>query len=580
MASHALRRRLGLATVIVVAGAVALALLRYRHTERTTVVSAGTDGWNGATVQWSDDAVRIRSADDDGLMNTTEVELFGLRGETLAFQVVVAATDQPLQGVTVTLPDIEGVRTDRFVTFELPMKRRSGGTHPRVSLGWNEGARPPTPAPGSTIVDPLIPIRLTDHPAAPGATPPWDYPMTVPAGRRRVLWVELFITRAARPGTHRATITVASPSGSTALPMTLEIGRRHLPYAAAKTMVFVAPDTIAERVGERTVSQTLQLLHRHHLTPVLPLNTAAQLDRSPMKELLTGELFTEEAGYRGAGRGVGSDLVVLGIYGTLGMPEDEQLIEVDRILERLDELAPKADRFLYAVDEECDSPRGPAWRRTLAQSATERLAALEVGHTCSIPPNEQDVDLVMMFASAYRPALARDTDKRVWIYNGVLPNTGSFLSDGWDVGLRANPWIQAHHGIERWFYWESVFWNDGNRGGLGPYDPFATAETFHNADGDHANGDGVLVYPGQQRRDGYLDLGAERTLPSFRLAQWRRGIQDVGYLTLAEEVAPARTRAIRAELVGEAFSADRAPRFPVTPEPWRRARRQLFELLR
>ena len=32
-----------------------------------------------------------------------------------------------------------------------------------------------------------------------------------------------------------------------------------------------------------------------------------------------------------------------------------------------------------------------------------------------------------------------------------------------------------------------------------PVDPFDEAETFHNDDGDWANGDGVLLYPGTQR---------------------------------------------------------------------------------
>src|SRR5690606_31082350 len=144
-----------------------------------------------------------------------------------------------------------------------------------------------------------------------------------------------------------------------------------------------------------------------------------------------------------------------------------------------------------------------------------------------------------------------------------LPRTGSFLSDGWFISLRANGWIQAHHDIERWFYWESTFWNDDNRGGHGPYDPWATAETFHNDDDDHCNGDGVLVYPGKQKRG--LDLGLEGVTPSMRLKQWRRGIQDAGYLKLAAARDEAAAQAIASRLVGEAFDADDsegAPRFP------------------
>ncbi|MEQ9324631.1 MAG: hypothetical protein RIF41_36035, partial [Polyangiaceae bacterium] len=354
--THALRRRLALATALVVGGAAVVALMRCRQTNSPSTPRGNASAGTGALVRWSDDAVRLRSADDDGVMLADEVELFGLRGETLAFQLVVTAGEQPLQGVTITLGGIEGVVVDHFVTFEVPMKRRSGGVDPGVSLGWDDGARPPGPEPGGTLVDPLIPIELASHPAASSATPPWDYPMTVPARRRRVLWVELFLEETAPAGEHRATITVASGSGTTSVPMKLEIGRRTLPYAAAKTMVFVEPETLSRRVGSGAIAPTLQLLHRHHVTPVLPLTEAEQLDRSPMKELLTGELFTERHGYDGPGRRIGADLAVLGMYGSLGMPDDAALERVDRLLARLDALAPNAQRFLYAVDEECESP--------------------------------------------------------------------------------------------------------------------------------------------------------------------------------------------------------------------------------
>jgi hypothetical protein len=282
-------------------------------------------------------------------------------------------------------------------------------------------------------------------------------------------------------------------------------------------------------------------------------------------------------------------VVAIGAYGSLREPAPDRIEQVERILEELDRLGIRdtpgeRDIFLYAVDEQCDSPMGPAWRKALDASPSERLRGLRVGHTCSEPPAGQPVDLVMVAASAYEPSLiaaARDKGKRVWIYNGMLPQTGTFLSDGWHASLRVNPWIQTRYGIERWFYWESTFWNDGNRGGRGPYDPLTVAETFHNQDGDHCNGDGVLVYPGTQT-GGFRSAGLSGVLPSIRLKQWRRGIQDVGYVRLASGVDAARARAVVERIVPVALrgaSVDVKPPWPTDGVSYFRARRELFELI-
>jgi hypothetical protein len=516
------------------------------------------------------------------------IELFGLRGETIAVQVVVTAGAEPLSGVRVELEDLDGIDVERFVTLELPMRRRSAGRDPSESLGWLAGAQPPGPAPRGHLVDPLLPVALASHPQAshPEAAQqgrPWDYPMTVPRTRHRVLWLDLHLPANIEAGAQQGRVVVSAGKDELAsMALNLDVGRAQLPYAAAKTMLFVEPDVITARAGADALRPTLQLLHRHHITPILNLTNAEQLDDEPMRGLLSGAMFTAEQGYRGPGEGRAVDLVVLGMYGSFDTPDLERVQAVAAITERLDAIAPRTDRFLYAVDEECDSPLGPAWRQALHASDSATARKLEVGHTCSEPPADQSVDLVMMFAPAFRPALAAAAkDKRVWIYNGVLPYTGSFLSDGWDSALIANPWIQWRHGIERWFYWESVFYDDGNRGGQGPYDPFATAETFHNSDGDHCNGDGVLLYPGAQKRPGYLNLGSATTLPSFRLKQWRRGIQDVGYLELLAERDESAARRIANDLVGDNFrDGIAAPTFPTDAAAFHRARRAMFDRLR
>ena len=581
------RRKIALAAVVALAVLVAGGIFLTRRSTEAMPVLPAYPAYAGPAALWViDDSLRVTSRDGahpamagSAVWSPGErLRLFGLPGETVAFQAVVTA-GEPLTGVTVELGPLRGSEgeistIDRFVVYELPMARRSGGAKPRASLGWSAEAAPPGPPPGGRIPDPLIPLDLADHPLASAGEAPWDYPMTVPAGQHRVVFVDVTIPDEAAAGTYRGALEALDDT----IAVELEVGATPLPYRALRNMLYFEPEDVDKRAGPGAVEHYLKLVHRHHLATILVLRSLDDVKRH--RALLDGSLFTE-----GPGAGVPTDVVVIGCYGTLGMPDDEKLAEVEAMLAELEEMGlsdrpGERDVFLYAVDEQCDSPRGPAWRAALDASESERLRGLRVGHTCSRPPADQPVDLVMMFAPEYRPAHAeagRAAGKQVWIYNGALPRTGTFLSDGWPISLRANAWIQAHHEIDRWFYWESTFWDDDNRGGKGPYDPFATAETFHNDDGDHCNGDGVLVYPGGQKSG--LDLGFEGVIPSFRLKQWRRGIQDAGYLRLARAIDPRETQAISQSLVGQSFAAEETPRFPTEGEPWLEARRKLFDII-
>jgi hypothetical protein len=126
------------------------------------------------------------------------------------------------------------------------------------------------------------------------------------------------------------------------------------------------------------------------------------------------------------------------------------------------------------------------------------------------------------------------------------------LLDADPRGLTANGWIAAVSDIERWFYWESTFWDDDNRGGRGAIDPFVTAESFHNTDGDTALGDGLLLYPGTQTTPfSAHSLGQPAVLPSLRLKALRRGLEDAAIIALAAREHPDPT----ARLVAEALPA-------------------------
>ncbi|HNS96088.1 MAG TPA: DUF4091 domain-containing protein [Polyangiaceae bacterium] len=527
------------------------------------------------------------------------IRLFGLPGETIAFQVVVTAASERIESVTVDLDELSGPVTikndsalpatsfrpiERFVVHELEVKRRSGGKVKGESLGWKASSMPEDPSRDRFIPDPLIPIEVA---------PSWaNYPMIVNPGEHRVVWIDITLPTTGLPaGSYRGSVEVRSSSAALAsIPVDLEVGSVALPYAAVATMVYVEPDRgIASRMGSRkAVDHLFQLMHRHHLSTVFPITEPE--DVQTYRLALTGELYTEKYGYHGPGMGKSASVIVLGAYGGYGDPSPTKLENIKKTLEALEGLGLRdeplrRDIFLYAADEQCESPTGPGWRKLLKHNNNPLLRSLRVGHTCSESPTGQQVDLVMMIASAYDPSLvqqARSMGKHVWIYNGELPHTGTFLTDGWYASLRANAWIQQKYDIERWFYWESTFWTDGNRGGHGPYDPLLWSETFHNAQGDHCNGDGVLVYPGKQVVEGYRTLGFDGVLSSIRLKQWRRGISDAGYLQLVQKIDRETSDRIMTKMIPGALQqvSGGIPLWPREGAAWTEARRELFDKLR
>jgi hypothetical protein len=518
-----------------------------------------------------DDEVRVRRSDaalararGQALGPGARVELSAMRGETVAFQVVVLAADRDLQQTSLSLPplssggDAPALPVELFREHYLRVDGRSrNDARPAESLGWTPGARPQDARVRGEVPDALLPIALAAAPVAPGAA--------VPAGQTGAFWIDVFVPETARPGGYRAEATVTADGATLArFDVRVDVRGALLPFRATGAFVYYEAERLDRRLGDGAAveRQLWQLLHAHHLDALAPLSRPEDVAR--LSSVYDGSLFAEAAGYVGPGAGVPPSVVALGSYGILGEPTPDTLGRVDAMAAAL----PGAidDVFLYAIDEQCKSPRAGAWKAALATRPAG--ARVRVGHTCDEPPEHQAVDGARLPAPAFprgAPAAARDAGRRAWIYNGALPRTGTFMLDAQPLGLVADGWIAAAFGIERWFYWESIFWDDDNKGGRGAIDPFIATETFHNADGDTALGDGLLLYPGRQRPPFEThSLGVAAVFPSIRLKSLRRGIQDAGLVALATRDAPEETR--RIVLAAMPAALDEAP--PARPPFW------------
>ena len=193
-----------------------------------------------------------------------------------------------------------------------------------------------------------------------------------------------------------------------------------------------------------------------------------------------------------------------------------------------------------------------------------------------------------------------DPDKCLYLYNGTRPATGSFAIEDDGVALRVLAWAQYKKAIDRWFYWEATYYHNyqGNTGQTNVYQKAQTYGDLSRVDRvlgetgwNYLNGDGVLLYPGTDTRfpgDSYDVLGP---FASLRLKLWRRGIQDVDYLTLAAAINPTRTAEIVDEIIPQVLweygvSDPEDPTWVLTdiswsvdPDNWEAARAELAGII-
>ena len=513
------------------------------------------------------------------------IRLFGLRDEVVAFQVVIEADAGPVAGVDVDVVfDGPGtaIRVDRFVEHFFDIKRHTSTGGTAVSIDWAAGSGPPPERYVGWMPDALIPVDM-----AP-AWAPW--PMHIAAHQNGVVWIDLTIPPDMAPGMYSGEVRLRQSGGAAleTLPLEIEVLSATMPARPIATMLFYDRADLRRRIGdgERAERQLWDLFHRHRVVPLHSVGSAE--DVRAHLPALDGSAFTPAQGYTGPATGAGDDIVVLGTYGTLGDANAAQLGVVERIA---DELArqgvfDRADVVLYAEDEDCSSRRGAAWRDLIQKSPNPNVRRVRVTWTCSEDPAKQPVDVPIVIAGVYDTAAAadaRDAGKQTWIYNGVRPATGSTLTDTEATSLRSFGWIAAMAGVPRWFLWQTTYWYDDNPGGHGAYDPFVTAETFHNREAEASMGGGVLVYPGRQvDAFGEHSLGFVGVIPSIRLKNLRRGIQDAGYLQLARgawsEEATYIARKLMPQVLAEAQPGT-PPSWGERGEPFFEARRRLALLI-
>jgi hypothetical protein len=379
----------------------------------------------------------------------------------------------------------------------------------------------------------------------------------------------------------------------------------------------VDPDSPAYSQLLALADRHFQLAHRHKIsliddyTPIEQMN-AAWLDR------LSGDLFTADRGYDGVGIGVGNNVYSIGTYQSWPWTDDDEAdmwkntdAWVNWFADR--SLSTPTDTFLYLIDEPESSDETPIaeqWANWMNNNPGPGGTLMSMV-TISLPGATTEAPSVDIPAFWGHFGLTRQWEraaenyrdvpgKGLYAYNGTRPATGSFAIEDDGIALRVLAWTQYKMGIDRWFYWESTYY-DNFQADMGPTNIFQKAHTYGSLDDvddtlgetgwNYLNGDGVLMYPGMDNRfqqDSYDLMGP---LASLRLKQWRRGIQDVDYLALAAAIDLQRTTEIVAAMVPKVLwevgvSDPEDPTWVLTdvswsadPDLWEAARAELADLI-
>lgn len=456
----------------------------------------------------------------------------------------------------------------------------------------------------------------------------------IKGGENQSVWVDVYIPKESKAGVYRGALKIRSAGGVLKeVPVVLEVMGFSLPdVPAARTMVYFSEEDLNDRyIGRRWLNPTGEkkwtlwlnervwnahhlMAHRHRIS-LVDDGTAPPEKLGRWRPVLSGSLFTSANGYDGPGEGVSSGVYSIGTYGAwrrLVDPENKAALQgfSDRWVTWFGKNFPDVEYFLYLLDEpkHSEMPKVERWASWIKEGTGpgRSLKTMVTKNLVETERSAPSVDIAFTAwgdASVWRPAIERaeKEGKTFWAYNGTRITTGSFMIEDEGVSLRALGWNHFKHKVGRWFYWHSNQYKNTSHVSY-ENNVFRSAWTFGRKDqtlhmkygetgSNYMNGDGVLFYPGTDRRFPEDSYGLDGPIASLRLKHWRRGIQDADYLAMASKADPVATAAIVAGMVprslwevGVANPSDPTyvytdASWPTDPDAWEAARRRLASII-
>jgi hypothetical protein len=401
----------------------------------------------------------------------------------------------------------------------------------------------------SAPVDPTgwKPVQLVPENAKSGKG---GFPLKVEPSQNQAVWIEVYTARNLPAGIYEGGVRVTADGQSKIVPVELELFNFTLPDEnSMHAMVYYESRQAVLYQGRNLDAEYHRFAHRQRIELVDAYTEESA--RAALGRFRGGD-FTRARGYEGPGEGVGNMLIPATFYGP-GKAFDERAgawRKSDAWMTFLKQNLPGKITFVYMPDEPRRSEfpyikkladnihSNPGPGRLLPVFITKgyvKELAEAIDIWCSGPQDYQ----------IKRALEERARGHDYWVYNGGRPYGGAIVIDAPATDARATIWACFKHGIKVYFYWHGVHWLHNNqKQGERRQNVWANPVTFDNRgqpnkpveDQSFANGDGVLMYPGEERLHTEEDRGINGPCSTIQLANFRRGLQDHQYLTLARRL--------------------------------------------
>ena len=529
--------------------------------------------------------------------NGTEIRLVAARNEVVAFQVIVEA-NEAIEGLSATLPSLTHTSGAPVVRYAAPspdptqyvdrpiqlFSQHYLEVRQRTRASWvfkPDGPASPTTPLGWT------PVQLVPEHARVGRG---GFPLQVRAGERQGLWIDVLVDRQLGAGEYRGIVTVTADGQHTRLPIVIEVLDVVLPDATLPAMVYYERRQTDLYHGRNMDGAYHRFARRHRIEFTHAYDQAGARAATARFD---GSAFTRAEGYTGPGEGRGYQIVPHTFYGP-GQAFDTvrgAREAVARWSAFMRGFAPRALTFVYLPDE----PSPAQLPRVLAVGRSVRDAARNLGspvktlvtHGYSAEIADA-VDIWAAVPAQYDVARARTeraAGKQSWFYNGGRPQMGAIVIDAPATDSRVVGWSAFRHDVDGYFYWHANHWRHNGQKTMGDRNQNVWREpiTFDNRsegkmDNGFINGDGVLVYPGEDVLHPDEDRGIAGPVSTIQMANLRRGLQDHALLTLARQRGARQAVAEALDAVVPRVLSDAAETvgFAEDGNVWERTRQRLL----
>lgn len=474
------------------------------------------------------------------------ITLAAARNEVVSFQVVVESRDKEITDLRVSLPALSHTASQDKIIYsppsEDPTEYRNRPIHLFVvhSMEVKEPSQAPWIYTDSAPRDPtgVIPVQLVPENAR-GVSP-----VKVKKGKNQSLWFDIYVSESLSSGLYMGNVKVQYHGATREIPVELQVFDFTIPHEnSLDAMVYYEGSQVELYHGRSLTDRYHRFAHRSRIELTHAYSTESLKENI---SLFDGSAFSKAAGYEGPGNSHGMRVLPGSFYG-VGQ-EYQELPSAwrtsDKWMEAVKQVA-GARTFLYLADE--PSPEQYPEIRALGERLRSNPGPGRKLPLLITPGYIEELNEVVDIWLTHPESFDRKKAQEItsWIYNGKRPFTGAVVIESPATDPRSIPWACFKHNIPVYLYWHGVHWEHNfQKVGDRRQNVWKNSITFDNRGQPgkpsewqgFANGDGVLIYPGEEKLHPEEDRGIKGPIGTIQLANLRRGLQDHLYLSMAKKL--------------------------------------------